>query len=66
VPAPLVDHRPLAVAQVANRGHARFEVTRQAVLDDRVQLLGGEAGQPVQRAVLAVRAEMDVGVDQSR
>ncbi len=65
VPGPLVDHGPLVVTQVPDRGHACLQVAVEAVLDHRVEVLGGERGQAVQRAVLAVGAQMHVGVDQS-
>ena len=65
VAVPLVDHGPLVVAQVADRRDAGRELAAQAFRDHRVELLGGVTGQAVQRAVLAVRAQVDVGVDES-
>lgn len=48
----LVHHGPRAVAAVPHGRDAGPEVPVEAVLDHRVEVLGAEAGEAVERAVL--------------
>jgi hypothetical protein len=65
VPVALVDHRPPVVAEVAHGRDACPQLPVEAFLDHRVQLLGRITRQALESAVLAVTAEVHVGVDQS-
>ena len=55
---------PAAVAQVPHGGHPGGQLLGQRPLDHPVQFGVAVAGQPLQGAVVAVAAEVDVGVDQ--
>ncbi len=54
------------IAEIADRGHTCGELKPQALRDDRIELVIGEPGDPIQGADAAVRDEMHMGVDQPR
>jgi hypothetical protein len=60
-----VHHRPGHVPQVPDGGDPGGEVPPQGGGDDQVDRRGVQLGQLVQRPRAAVRAEVDVGVDQA-
>ena len=62
---PALDDGPPVVAEVPHRRDARAEVLLPRGRDDRLQLVGGQLGDPVQRMRAAVTAEVHVRVDEA-
>ena len=60
------DGRIANVTKITNSGHAGGQLSPQAFSDDRVQCIGAEPGDAIQRADLAVCDKMNMGVDEAR
>jgi hypothetical protein len=60
-----VNDNPAAITQVTNRGDSGSELIEHRPSDDIVEVVSAHVGEPTEGIVGAVRAQMDVGVDQT-